>query len=832
MRPTSPTLSSLAAWVLLALACLQATSASGDESVEAAAQQDVAIVEISADPAELRLSGPAARYTLLIAGRTAEGQTVDLTRDATFRSSAPEVAEVTPAGVVRGLADGTAIIEVESHGLALSIPLTVAGSAEPRQFNFDNDIVPLLSRFGCNSSGCHGKAEGQNGFKLSVFGFDTAADYDALAKEGRGRRVVPASAERSLLLRKICGELPHGGGVRMDAGSREYALLREWIDAGLPRGAADDPRVISIRVAPAESLLAMNGGQQLRVVARYSDGREEDVTGLARFQSNNEALISVDAEGLLTAGQAPGQAAVMASYLSNVDVARVIIPRAERIENDPPTPAFNYIDPLVYGQLRKLNVLPADVCSDADFLRRAYLDVVGVLPTTEEARAFLADGATDKRAGLIDALLVRPEYADLWALWWSDLLRVDRQALGHKGAHAYYRWIRQSLAEGKPLDRFAREIVTADGPLTDAPQGEFFTAVTQPGEMASTVSQVFLGVRIACAQCHHHPFDRWSQSDYYGMTAFFAQVGRKNTPLGPALIAAGDPATQHPRTGEVIVAHALAQPMPEKLPAGDRRQLLARWMTAPDNAWFARNIVNRVWAQLLGRGLVEPVDDVRATNPPTNPELLDALAESFIAGGYDPRQLIREIAASRVYQHSSQPNETNLRDEQNYSRAAFKRLPAEVLLDAVCQTTGVPEKFDGLPGGYRAVQVWDSRVSHYFLRLFGRPVRQSACECERNTEASVAQVLHLLNSPEIQAKLSHEAGRVAQLVRDAASDDALAEELYLTFYSRYPTMDERQVAVEYLASRPSGAPNAESRRRAAEDLAWSMLNSLEFVFNH
>jgi hypothetical protein len=509
-----------------------------------------------------------------------------------------------------------------------------------------------------------------------------------------------------------------------------------------------------------------------------------------------------------------------------VDVFRAAVPRAERVAKWPDLPENNFIDGLVYRKLRKLNVLPSEMCDDADYLRRAYLDIIGTLPTADEARRFLADKRADRRARLVDELLGRPEYADYWALKWADLLRIDRQALGHKRAYGYYKWVRDGLAENKPYDRFAREIVTAEGPLGEVAPAAFYKAVSKPGEAASTLSQVFLGVRIACAECHHHPFDRWSQSDYYGMQAFFAPVAVRGGPRDEVLLASGPAEARNPRTGELSLAHALAVSPPKDLPKGDSRTTLADWMTAPDNPWFARNIANRMWVHFVGRGLVEPVDDVRATNPPTNPELLDALAKSFVESKYDVKQLIRTIMASRVYQLSSKPNVTNERDEQNASRALFKRIDAEVLLDMVCQTTGVPEKFSGVPAGSRAIQLWDSKVPHYFLKLFGRPVRASACECERVHEPGVAQVLHFLNSPEIHAKLAHDGGAVARLAKEKADDAALAEELYLTFYSRYPSEKEKKVAAEYLKR---GAGN---RREAAEDLAWSLMNSLEFVFNH
>jgi hypothetical protein len=783
-------------------------------------------VEVTADPAAVRLRGGTARWSLLVSGRTADGRLVDRTHGARFRSLDPRVARVTHAGVVLAVGDGLTSVTVEADGHTLKVPVTVEDTTRPRRFNFTNDIEPILARFGCNSSGCHGKAEGQNGFKLSVFGFDPAADYAALTKESRGRRVFPAAPGQSLLLRKMSGQVPHGGGTRVAAGSADYETVRSWIAAGLPFGAPSDPAVESIRVEPSQRLLAPRGRQQLRVVARWSDGSEADVTALSRFQSNNEGLAAVQPGGVVLAGDAPGEAAVMAAFMNAVDTFRAVVPRAGRIDPYPELAENNFIDRLVFRKLRTLNMLPSGPADDAEHLRRVYLDMLGTLPTADEARRFLADRRPDRRARLVEELLRRPEFADFWALQWADLLRVDRAALGPKRAYAYYRWVRDSLARNTPLDEFARTLVTAEGPLAEVAPANFYKAVSKPGQAASTLVQVFLGLRIACAECHHHPFDRWSQDDYYGMQAFFSGVGVKNAGGVEALSGEGLARATNPRTGAAILAHPLGEKMPATVEPGDRRALLADWMTAPSNPWFARNLANRVWAHFLGRGLVDPVDDVRATNPPSNPELLDALAEHLVRSKYDLHVLIRLITASRVYQLSSAPNATNERDEQNYSHARFKRVGAEVLLDMVSQTTGVPERFSGAAPGTRAIQLWDSKVSHYFLKVFGRPERQSACTCERHHEPSVAQVLHLLNAPEIHAKLTHEGGYVAKLMKHQPADGPLVEELYLTFCSRPPAENERQAALAYLKEHKT------DRQQAVEDLAWGLLNSLEFLFNH
>lgn len=695
----------------------------------------------------------------------------------------------------------------------------------PRQFNFENDISPLLTRHGCNASQCHGKAEGQNGFKLSVFGYDALADWRAFTAESKGRRTSSAAPEQSLFLAKASGTMPHQGGARIPVGSPDYETIRAWLAAGAPFGSTNDARVVRVELEPRERILTPGAKLQLRVNATYSDGRKADVTRFCVFQSNNDSLAKVDEHGAVVIGSLPGQTSVMARYLGEVTSFMAIVPRPGKPVGNAGFAEFNFIDRHVNAHLKKLNLRPSEVCDDATFLRRAHLDIIGTLPTAAETRRFLADESSDKRSQLVDALLKRPEFADFWALKWADLLRVDRQKLGQRDAYAYYRWIREQFAANRPLDQFARALLTAEGPLDDAPAGHFYKVVSKPGEMANAVSQVFLGIRIACAECHHHPFDRWSQADYYGMSGFFSQVNVRKGALGEMLLAEGNPGVKHPRTGEPVQPYALGTEMPATAPAGDRRRVLAEWFTAPENPWFARNLANRLVAHFLGRGVVEPVDDVRATNPAGNPALLDAVAKSLAESKFDLKQFIRTLTASRTYQLSATPNETNAQDEQNYSRALFKRLPAEVLLDAVCQVTGVPEKFDGVPAGVRAIQLWDSQTQHYFLKLFGRPVRATACECERNSEASIAQVLHLMNSPALQAKLAHADGRMARLAAAQPDPERLAEELYLTFFNRLPTDAERQLARRHFAAHPN-------RQQAVEDLAWSLMNTMEFVFNH
>ena len=789
------------------------------------AGRNVAISRIELTPPEVLLEGAGATRQLLVTGITKSGEQVDLTHQASYQLTGSAIAVVSEHGVIQSRADGEARLRVRARGKDLAVTVHVSDSSLQRPLNFNNDVIPIMSRFGCNASGCHGKAEGQNGFKLSVFGFNAASDYQALVMEGRGRRVFPASPERSLLLLKVSGGMPHGGGIRIPPDEPEYATLRDWIRAGTPLGSDEDPHVVGIKMIPGRRVLRMTQPQQLQVIASFSDGRSEDVTRLSSFQTNSEELAVVDDNGLVRAGESPGAVAVMATYMGQVDVFRAIIPRAEVIREYPDVAEINFIDRHVNDQLRKLNLLPSPPADDATFLRRAYLDIIGTLPTAAEARGFLEDKDPDSRARLVNQLLQRPEFADYWALKWSDLLRVDRLQLGHKRAFEYYRWIRDSIAEHKPLDQFTRDILLAEGPLRDSAAGVFYKAVGSPNKQASTLSQIFLGIRIECAECHHHPFDRWSQNDYFGMQSFFTQVKFKGSPQGEVIFAEGSPETKHPRSGAAVFAYPLGETMPAEHPPGDRRLALANWFTSGDNPFFARNLANRTWAHFMGPGIVEPVDDVRLTNPPSNPALLDGLAENLVQHGFDFRQLIRTITSSAAYQRSSSVNKNNERDEQNYSRYLFKQLEAEVFMDAISQTTGIAEKFHGVPEGSRAIQLWDSQVPHYLLKLFGRPSRVTACDCERISEPTVGQVLHVLNSPAIHRKISHAGGQIAELVSSLPENDQLVEELYLVFFARFPDSNEKKNALEYINSQPD-------RRHAAEDLSWSMMNSLEFMFNH
>lgn len=811
---------------------------SGSESLNADEKPSFAVstsnsrvTRLEVLPQPLILQGNGSLTTILVDGviSTPESDViskVDLTKEVHCQSLTPEIFTVKD-GRLRGIQDGQGTLRIAFKDLSVDVAVKVMHAEQSREFHFENDLIPILSKFACNMSGCHGKAEGQNGFKLSVFGFDPKADFVALTQEGRGRRINPVLPSKSLLLEKASGGVPHGGGVRIAKTSEEYRTIHRWIEHGMPYGSDDVPSVASISVTPNERVLPIQGSQQLRVVANFTDGHQLDVTHHARFQSNNEAVAKVDEFGNVTAGNVPGDVAVMASYLGQVEIFRALVPRTERLQTTQSVPELNFIDHYVDEKLRKLQISVSPLCSDADFVRRVSLDLIGKLPTSAEVRSFLANSEPDRRRKLVDDLLQRPEFADYWALKWSDWLRVDRRILGHDGAYRYYRWIRESIAQNLPMDQFAREMLTSQGLLAEHPSGYFYKVLQDPGEMASSMSQALLGVRIECAKCHHHPFDRWSQEDYQGMLAYFNGMRFKPTVRGEMLLVGGGGSSRHPRTQAEILARPLGEPASLTKPAGDVRVVLADWMVSKENPYFAKNLVNRAWAHLFGRGLVDPVDDVRLTNPASHPELFDELAKDLITHDFDFRHILRTIVASRTYQLSSDVNSTNELDEQNYSRSVFRRLEAEVLLDAICDVTDVPEKFDGVPAGARAIQLWDSQVPHYFLGIFGRPLRSTTCDCERASGPNVSQVLHVLNSPEIHAKIGHEAGRVAQLaVADKLTDQAVLDELYLTFLNRFPSQIEKERLLKYLAE------HRQVRRTALEDLAWSLMNSIEFVFNH
>jgi hypothetical protein len=711
--------------------------------------------------------------------------------------------------------------------LVLSLSTTARG-AETRPVHFANDIEPILSRYGCNAGGCHGKASGQNGFKLSLFGFDADFDYDAIVKEARGRRVFPANPERSLLLRKPAGLAPHGGGRLFAADSEAYQVLRSWIAQGMPVGDPKAATLASIEVQPPRQTLERGGRQQLTVRAHYSDGSARDVTQWAQFQSNEPGVAAVEPNGLVRVLDQAGEAAIMARYQGQVTVFRATVPlgtTGAALE----FPAANFVDTRMVEKWKVLGLAPSELCTDGEFLRRATLDLCGRLPTVAEVRAFLNDSSSDKRGKLIDRLLDDKDYAAYFALRWGSILRNSQLAGSEQAAYAFHDWLRDMIARNRPYDEFVRGIVAASGEWPEAPAINWFWQMRddQLHQPVADTAQVFLGLRLQCAKCHHHPYERWSQDDYYGLAGFFARLGRKSFGEPPPYYASRTRTTGevNPRTGKPVEPKLLDGPVLDVPPEQDPRQKLVDWMARTDNPFFARALCNRMWGHLLGRGLVEPVDDMRATNPPSNPELLDDLARDFVEHHFDVKHLLRTICTSRTYQLSSLPNASNAQDRQNHARYYAKRMIAEVVLDAIDQVCETRTQFFKMSRRARAVDLPHEGFGSYLLDVFDRPPRSSPCECARSSGASLQQVLHLANSNELDDKIASDQGRLARLVKEKAAPEAAVEELYLATLARRPTDDERGLAVSHVAGR-------KEPRKGLEDVLWALLNSREFLFNH
>lgn len=712
-------------------------------------------------------------------------------------------------------------------------PIAVVTAEEPAVVDFENDLQPIFTRLGCNGGPCHGKARGQGGFQLSLLGFDVQQDYDAITKEGRGRRVFPGAPENSLLLAKPAGKSPHGGGKRLDADGPEYQTMLNWIRQGMPRKAPNTPSLESISVSPSSVVLTPNQNHALTVTAKYSDGTERDVTRLTAFQSNEAPIAAVDEDGLVAAGQITGDAAIMARFMGQIAVCSVMIPRTETVAADvyAQLPRVNFIDELVWQKLQRLNITPSALCDDHTFLRRATTDICGRIPTSEEVTSFLTDEAADKRSQLINRLLLEPEFADHWANKWADLLRPNPYHVGIKATFNYDHWIRQSFHDRKPWDQFVRELLTARGSTFHNGAVTMFRDRRQPEELTTLVSQLFVGVRLECARCHHHPFEVWGQDDFYSFAAYFSKIGRKGTGISAPIsgseefvFAGSGGRVTHPVTGDAMEPRPLFGEAPATTEGQDQREALATWITSPQNHLFAQVMANRVWADLMARGLVEPVDDLRATNPPSNEPLLKALGEYFRDSGFSLTELVRVIANSHVYQLSSLPNETNLADTYNYSRHYRHRLRAEVLLDAVAQVTGVPQEFSAMPPDSSARQLWTHRSESLFLDTFGRPDPNQDPPCERMSDSTVVQSLHLMNSEKLFQDIASDNGNAKALADSEKSPEETTSEIYRLVFGRNPADEETKIVVELLSA--EGAV----QRQVIEDLIWAMVNSAEFVF--
>ena len=771
----------------------------------------------------LALSGPYDATRLVVEERRTDGSIRDVSSAVKVTPDDSEVVTVED-GVVRGKKDGKTVLLGQTDSEWLSVPVTVTGIAGAAPPRFATQVVPTLTRLGCNQGGCHGAQQGKGGFKLSLQGYDPDADWESITRAAAGRRVSPAQPENSLLLRKPTGAVPHKGGKLLEVGSPSYKLLVDWIAAGMPGPTPTEPEVKTLTVSPARRTLAPGKPQAFAVTATFSDGAVRDVTTDALFSASDPALASVTPEGVAKLN-GKGEASVLVRYRDLVATAVVTAPFAP--PRAPNQKLVAPIDRLVEEKLASLGLDTSPRCSDEDFLRRVTLDTIGRLPTPDEIRAFLSDNDPYKRERRIEALLNHPEFVDYWTLRWGDLLKSNRNVLGEKGLVAFNGWLRKCVAENKPWDEMARELLTARGSTFESGPASYFRAAVGPDALTEMTSQVFLGVRIQCARCHNHPYEKWKQHEYFQLAAFFNRVRTKpgQVPDEQIVFTAGNAETTHPRTGKVLPPTPLGG---SALPAsftGDRRVVFADWLTEPSNPFFARILVNRLWKHFLGQGLIEPVDDVRVTNPPTNDALLDYLAKDFVAHGFDLKHTMRQILRSQTYQRTALPTKLNVADSKYYSRYYFKRLDAEPLLDAVGFATGAPEKFGGYPAGVRATELPDTTAQSYFLDLFGRPARNIVCQCERADAPNLGQLLHFMNGKPINDKLASKDGRIAKLLAAKTPDDKLIEELYLSSVSRFPTKQEQAIAQKNLTG-------AKDKQKAAEDVLWALLNSKEFLFNH
>jgi hypothetical protein len=782
---------------------------------------------LAAYPASIQLDhGQDSQRVVLVRTRD-DGVTLDVTSQSAAHFEPEGIATLGEDHRLRPAADGEGTLTLAFENESVTLPIRVANTGKQLPVSFRNGVEPVIMRAGCNTGACHGSAQGKNGFRLSLFGFNPAMDYLNLTRQVRGRRMNAASPEESLMLLKPTGGVDHEGGTRFSHDSPFYGTLVNWIE----EGAVDDPpdvaKLTGLEILPKSCVLEGEGAtQQFVVRGFYSDGTDRDVTDLALLASSDEATVSLDNTGLAKAGTR-GEVYLLARFGTFAVVSQAIVLPKDLTVAWPDVQSAGYIDDRIFTKLKNLRIPPAEKCSDDVFVRRLFLDVLGVLPTVEETRAFLEDPAPDKRAQLIDKLLARPEFPELWAMKWADLLRVKASAtLDPKAMHRYNDWLRGSVASNKPVDEMVKEILSAQGGTFTNPPANFYVIESDPAQMAENVAQVFLGIQIKCAQCHNHPFERWTMDDYYSFAAFFAQVGKKNSsdPRESIVYDRRSGEVSNLRDGQVMPPKFLGGEVPD-VSGKDRRKVLADWLVSPGNPWFAKNIANRVWAHFFGKGIIDPPDDVRVTNPPTHPELLEDLAAKLAASHYDLRALIRDICNSWTYQMSTLPRDPTITDDRNFSHSLVRRVPAEQLLDAIAKVARTKFKFNNLPLGARAVQVADGVSGNYFLSLFGRPARETVCACERRSEPTLAQTLHLINGDTIQTALQASGGRVEGLASADRPPKDVCEELYLAAFSRHPTEDEVAGVEQYIAK-------AENRSAGLQDVLWSIFNSKEFVFNH
>lgn len=778
------------------------------------------------EPTEVNLSGPRGVQQLIVTANADEATIHDATNLAEFKIDDTSVA-VIEGGIVKAKGNGVTLLHVTRGGQEVTAKITVNNFETPSPVSFQNEILASLTKSGCNMGACHGSPSGKGGFRLSLRGYDSTVDLVTLRGEFFNRRSNVLDPDESLLLRKPLMEVAHGGGRRLHRGDPSHGVLRAWIAEGMKTDPEGSPSLTKIELLPAPRVLRDGADrQQLIVNGYFSDGTVRDITALTAFDSSDESIGLISASGVVS-HQGRGEVTVLARYLDKVSTTQLTFLTERPDFQWPNPPEETKIDQLVFNKLKQLQIQPSELCSDSDFLRRATLDLTGRLPSLQESQQFLADTAPDRRARVIDRLLESDDYAQFWSLKWSDLLRCNSKRLTKSGVHKFRRWLYDVVKNDVPLTQFAQELLTATGSTQQNAAAGYWKASRDEIDATETTAQLFLGIRIQCAKCHNHPFEKWTQDDYYGTAAAFTRVGRKETGLPDdemIFVKAGGEVTQ-PRTGQQMKVRLLLEGDVDVPADQDRRVVFADWLTNNSNPFFARSLSNRIWGHVVGKGIVDPVDDFRDSNPPSNPELLNYLAEELLKSGFSQRHLIRTIMNSRVYQLSSQRNKYNADDEIYFSHATTRMLTAEQLLDSICSVTGQQEEFAGMPGGTKAVGLVDPPEGHKFLQVFGQPQRELPCECERSTDSNLSQALQLINGPTVHNKLRSDAGNVHQWITGGKTDAEIIDLLYLTALSRPPLPEEQATAQNHIKSN-------EDRTRALEDVAWAVINSKEFLFQH
>ncbi len=804
---------------------LAATFLAGGLAASSGFAQDPVPVSIAVYPPNAQINTIRDRQSIVVQATYADGITRDVTKAATFAFANPAFVKF-ENHTMFPVADGKTELKVDFGGKSVVIPVEVAQATADRPISFKLDVMPVFMKAGCNTGSCHGAARGKDGFRLSLFGFDPDGDHYRLTREMSGRRINLALPAESLLVEKNTGVVPHTGGKRYDENSELNQTTVRWLEAGAPNDVGEVPKVLAVELYPPSAVLDGEGStQQITVRAKYSDGTDRDVTSLAFFMTNNDTSAGVSQQGLVTAGKR-GEAFLMARFETHTVGSHFItLPKGFQY-NAPQLPENNYVDHLVNEKLKRLRINPSELCTDEEFVRRAYLDIVGVLPAVEEYTKFMTNADPKKRDALVDELLGRKEFVEMWVMKWAELLQIrTNQQITTKPMLRYYEWLQERVAKNMPMDQMVRELLSAKGGTFANAATNYYQIERDTLKTSENVAQVFMGMRIQCAQCHNHPFDRWTMDDYYSFAAFFSQIGRKQgeDPREIIIFNAGGGEVTHPVGGRQMKPKLLGGEVPD-VTGKDRREVMATWLASKENPYFAKNLANIVWSHFFGQGIIDQVDDVRVSNPPSNAELIDELGRKFTEYNYDFKKLVRDICTSRIYQLSTKTNETNALDDRNFSHATLRRIRSEVLLDCITMTTQTKDKFGGLPLGSRAVQIADGNTSTYFLTTFGRATRDSVCSCEVKMEPNLSQALHLLNGDTVNSKIQ-QGGLIDLRLKEGKTPPQIIEEMYIRTLTRKPTEKE-------LAGLNGVLVNEKDPKPVLEDVFWSLLNSREFVFNH